>query len=49
MSETNQIGKRYECKACGIVLICAKPGAGRIACHGEPLELLTAKPLPSSD
>jgi desulfoferrodoxin-like iron-binding protein len=49
MSERNQVGKRYRCAECGTQVICVKPGAGRFHCHAEPMELLTAKPLPSSD
>lgn len=45
----NQIGKRYACATCGTQLVCVKPGAGELTCHGVPMELLTAKPLPSSD
>jgi hypothetical protein len=46
---SNQIGKRYRCATCGSELICVKKGAGRFTCHEQPMELLTAKPLPSSD
>jgi len=50
MSEgTNQIGKRYACPHCETTVICVKPGGGRFHCHGAPMELLNAKPLPSSD
>jgi len=49
MSETNQVGKRYTCSTCDLEVICVKPGQGRFECHGAPMELLTAKPLPSSD
>lgn len=49
MSEQNQVGKRYRCAECDTQIICVKPGAGRFACHDAPMELLTAKPLPSSD
>ena len=43
------IGKRYVCGTCGTELLCAKNGAGRFTCHGAPMDLKTAKPLPSSD
>lgn len=49
MAEQNQTGKRYACPTCGIALICVKKGDGRFVCHGAPMELVTAKPLPSSD
>jgi hypothetical protein len=45
----NQLGKRYECPECGASLICTKAGTGRVTCHGSPMALVTAKPLPSSD
>jgi hypothetical protein len=49
MSDTNQVGKRYQCASCGTQVICVRPGGGRFTCHDVPMELLTAKPLPSSD
>ncbi|HRE01859.1 MAG TPA: hypothetical protein PLV68_11210 [Ilumatobacteraceae bacterium] len=49
MSDTNQIGKRYQCATCGLTVIVAKKGAGRVSCHGTAMEMLTNKPLPSSD
>jgi hypothetical protein len=45
----NKAGKRYTCATCGAQVMCTKGGAGRVACHGAPMELNTAKPLPSSD
>lgn len=47
--EANQMGKRYRCEACGTEVMCVKGGSGRFHCHAAPMELLTAKPLPSSD
>lgn len=49
MTETNQVGKRYECDQCGTQLMCVKPGAGRFQCHEAPMALMVTKPLPSSD
>ncbi|WP_116996691.1 hypothetical protein [Desertimonas flava] len=49
MNDINQVGKRYLCAQCGLTVMCAKGGSGRITCHGEPMELQTTKPLPSSD
>ncbi len=46
---TNQAGKRYTCATCGTQVMCTKSGGGRVACHSQPMELNTAKPLPSSD
>lgn len=45
----NQVGKRYQCATCETLIICVKPGPGEFQCHEAPMELLTAKPLPSSD
>ncbi|MFD4406113.1 hypothetical protein ACFWPH_25480 [Nocardia sp. NPDC058499] len=45
----NETGKRYTCATCSTQVICVKKGEGRFTCHGAPMELLTAKPLPSSD
>ena len=45
----NQVGKRYRCATCGTELMCVKAGPGHFHCHGTAMELVTAKPLPSSD
>jgi hypothetical protein len=45
----NLIGKRYRCTTCGTEVMCVKAGGGRFHCHGASMELLAAKPLPSSD
>jgi len=45
----NRVGKRYTCAQCGTEVLCTKGGGGRIWCHGAPMALKTAKPLPSSD
>jgi hypothetical protein len=47
--DSNQVGKRYQCDDCGLELLCAKGGSGTFMCHGKPMTLMTAKPLPSSD
>ena len=43
------LGKRYVDTAGTIEVLCTKPGDGALALDGRPLELKTAKPLPSSD
>jgi hypothetical protein len=43
------IGKRYADDAIGIELLATKGGAGSLSVNGTPLDLKTAKPLPSSD
>jgi Desulfoferrodoxin, N-terminal domain len=48
-TEANLVGKRYRCANCGTEVMCVKGGSGRFHCHDAPMELLTAKPLPSSD
>jgi len=35
----NNIGKRYRCVKCGAEFIITKPGAGTVACCGQPMEL----------
>jgi desulfoferrodoxin-like iron-binding protein len=49
MADSNQVGKRYRCEECGTQVICVKRGEGRFTCHGQPMELESNKPLPSSD
>ncbi len=49
LPEPNQMGKRYECPTCGLAVIVAKKGAGRVTCHGAAMTMQTSKPLPSSD
>lgn len=48
-ADTNKAGKRYTCTTCGTQVMCTKSGAGRVTCHGQAMELNSAKPLPSSD
>jgi hypothetical protein len=43
------LGKRYVDAESDIELLCTKAGEGALAVNGRPLELKTAKPLPSSD
>jgi len=43
------MGKRYTNADGSIELLCIKPGKGTLAIDGTPLELKSAKPLPSSD
>jgi hypothetical protein len=47
--DANKAGKRYTCQTCGTQVMCTKGGEGRMSCHGQPMELHAAKPLPSSD
>ena len=48
-AEGSLLGKRYGDEELGLELLCAKPGAGSLACNGVPLPLKGAKPLPASD
>jgi hypothetical protein len=43
------LGKRYVDEAASIEVLCTKPGEGALALDGQPLEVKSAKPLPSSD
>lgn len=43
------LGKRYVDETSGVEILCVKPGAGSLGVDGRPLELKTAKALPSSD
>lgn len=43
------LGKRYVDAAGSIEVLCTKPGEGALALDGQPLEVKSAKPLPSSD
>jgi Desulfoferrodoxin, N-terminal domain len=45
----NLVGKRYHCETCATEVICVKAGSGQIVCHGRPMDLLAAKPLPATD
>lgn len=45
----NSLGKRYTCTECEATALVTKAGDGTLECHGEPMEILQAKPLPSSD
>ncbi len=43
------LGKRYVDEAGSIEVLCTKPGDGVLAVDGRPLDVKSAKPLPSSD
>ena len=45
----NQMGKRYVCGECEATVLVTKAGSGELSCHGQPMEIAQAKPLPSSD
>ena len=45
----NLLGKRYTCAECGAQILVTKPGPGELVCHGRVMEVMQAKPLPSSD
>ncbi|MBA4022613.1 MAG: hypothetical protein C0482_09640 [Gordonia sp.] len=44
-----QIGKRYVDAADTVEILVTKPGAGSLSLGGTPLDIKSAKPLPSSD
>lgn len=45
----NLLGKRYSCSECEATVLVTKPGDGEVTCHGTAMEVVQAKPLPSSD
>jgi desulfoferrodoxin-like iron-binding protein len=45
----NLLGKRYQCSVCEATVLVTKAGEGALTCHGQPMEVAQAKPLPSSD
>jgi hypothetical protein len=45
----NQLGKRYRCTVCELRILCVAGGQGTFQCHGQPMEILSPKPLPASD
>ena len=48
--ESDQLGKRYQDAATGIMVLCTKAsGNSRIHCNMQPMEMLAPKSLPSSD
>ena len=47
--KADQLGKRYQDEATGVMALCTKAGASRIHCDGRPMQLLAPRALPSSD
>lgn len=45
----NEMGKRYVCSNCGTEVLCTKAGPGGVNCCDKDMNLVAAKPLPSSD
>lgn len=45
----NALGKRYQCPACGSIVLCTKAGNGAVECCGQSMKVAEPKPLPSSD
>jgi hypothetical protein len=43
------LGKRYTDAGGSVEVLCTKPGDGALSLDGEPLEVKSAKALPSSD
>jgi hypothetical protein len=44
-----QLGKRYADEEVGLEILCTKAGEGTLELNDSPLQLKTAKPLPTSD
>lgn len=45
----NQLGKRFECLACGAEVLCTKPGEGIVRCCDQDMALKQPRPLASAD
>lgn len=45
----NQLGKRFQCKECGVEVLCTKAGEGAIHCCGHEMKLKVAVALPTAD
>ncbi len=45
----NQLGRRYQCEACGTTVLCTKAGSGAIQCHDADMAVQKPRKLPSSD
>ena len=45
----NQLGKRFECAACGTEVLCTRAGEGAVQCCGQEMSLKAPKPLASAD
>jgi hypothetical protein len=45
----NLLGKRYSCSECEATVLVTKAGDGELLCHDQTMEVVQAKPLPSSD
>ncbi len=45
----NQLGRRYECSACGTIVLCTKTGKSLVLCCASEMKLQEPRKLPSSD
>ena len=45
----NLLGKRYQCPVCEATVLVTKAGDGEMTCHDQAMDVVQAKPLPSSD
>ncbi|MET0919575.1 MAG: hypothetical protein ABWY77_00075 [Acidimicrobiia bacterium] len=45
----NQMGKRSNRSVWESTVLVTKAADGELVCHDQPMELASAKPLPSSD
>jgi len=45
----NAVGKRKSCKQCGTEVLIAKAGVGTLSCHGQHMEEVDGRRLPTSD
>ena len=47
--DADQLGKRYQDQASGVMVLCTKAGSSHIQCNGTRMDMLAPKTLPSSD
>ncbi|MGM9957592.1 MAG: hypothetical protein ACI35J_17200 [Peribacillus sp.] len=45
----NQLGKRMECKQCGVEILCIKAGEGTVQCCNKDMEMKKPVALPTAD
>jgi hypothetical protein len=45
----NALGKRYNCPECEATVLVTKAGEGALECHGQAMQVVQPKPLPSAD
>jgi hypothetical protein len=49
LSGGSEVGKRYGDPSRDLEVLCVRSGAGTLALSGQPLPVISARPLPSAD